>query len=55
MGIRGFTADVLVENSSMLRVFQRGKHELAITTRGGVHEVTMIFRSSRPEHGARQA
>jgi acyl-CoA hydrolase/RimJ/RimL family protein N-acetyltransferase len=54
-GIRGFTADVLVENSSMLRVFQRGNHELAITTRGGVHEVTMIFRPSRPEHGARQA
>lgn len=45
-GIRGFTADVLVENSSMLRVFQRGDHELAVTRSAGVYEVTMIFRST---------
>ena len=43
--IRGFTADVLVENSSMLRVFQRGGHDLTMTTSRGVHEVTMIFRT----------
>lgn len=48
-GVRGFTADVLVENPSMLRVFQRGDHELAITTSGGVHDVTMIFRPSAEE------
>jgi acyl-CoA hydrolase/RimJ/RimL family protein N-acetyltransferase len=49
-GVRGFTADVLVENSSMLRVFQRGGHDVAVTTSAGVHEVTMIFRtaSSQP-------
>jgi acyl-CoA hydrolase/RimJ/RimL family protein N-acetyltransferase len=43
-GIRGFTADVLVRNSSMLRVFERGDHDLTVTTSAGVHEVTMIFR-----------
>jgi hypothetical protein len=42
-GVRGFKADVLVRNSSMLRVFQRGSHDLRITTSAGVHEVTMIF------------
>lgn len=44
--IRGFTADVLVENSSMLRVFQRGGHDLTMTTSRGVHEVTMIFEAT---------
>ena len=43
-GVRGFTADVLVGNASMLRVFQRGDHDLTLTTSGGVHEVTMVFR-----------
>ena len=42
-GVRGFTADVLVENPAMLRVFRRGDHELAVTTSAGVHEVTMLF------------
>jgi len=45
-GVRGFTADVLVRNSAMLRVFQRGEHDLTITTSGGVHEVTMLFRTA---------
>lgn len=43
-GVRGFTADVLVGNSSMLRVFRRGSHDLTVTTSAGVHEVKMIFR-----------
>jgi RimJ/RimL family protein N-acetyltransferase len=42
-GVRGFTADVLVENPAMLRVFRRGDHELTVTTSAGVHEVTMLF------------
>lgn len=41
--VRGFTADVLPENASMLRVFQRAGHDLTVTTSWGVHEVTMIF------------
>ena len=50
--IRGFTADVLVGNSSMLRVFKRADHDLTVTTSGGVHEVTMIFRtaSGKPDN-----
>jgi acyl-CoA hydrolase/RimJ/RimL family protein N-acetyltransferase len=45
-GMRGFTADVLVRNSAMLRVFERAGHELTVTTSAGVHEVTMIFRTT---------
>jgi acyl-CoA hydrolase/RimJ/RimL family protein N-acetyltransferase len=45
-GVRGFTADVLVGNPSMLRVFQRGKHELTVTTSAGVQEVKMVFRAA---------
>ena len=47
--IRGFTADVLLRNSSMLRVFQRGDHDLTLATSGGVHEVTMTFRPASAE------
>jgi RimJ/RimL family protein N-acetyltransferase len=42
-GVRGFTADVLVSNAAMLRVFQRGAHELTSTLSAGSYEVTMIF------------
>jgi len=42
-GVRGFTADVLMSNSRMRRVFERGAHELKITTEGGVSELTMLF------------
>ena len=44
-GVRGFTADVLVGNSRMLRVFRRGNHEIKVTTEGGTSEVTMLFSS----------
>lgn len=43
--VRGFTADVLVENAAMLRVFRRGDHGLSMTTSAGVHELTMLFAS----------
>jgi len=43
-GVRGFTADVLLSNAAMLRVFERGDHELASTVSGQSYEVTMIFR-----------
>ena len=42
-GVRGFTADVLVENAAMLRVFRHGDHGLSVTTSAGVHEVRMPF------------
>jgi len=42
-GVRGFTADVLVTNGAMLKVFQRGAHELTTTMVAGSYEVTMIF------------
>ena len=43
--VRGFRADVLVENAAMLRVFRRGDHGLSMTTSAGVHELTMLFAS----------
>jgi acyl-CoA hydrolase/RimJ/RimL family protein N-acetyltransferase len=46
-GVRGFTADVLVGNARMLRVFRRGEHGLSVTTEGGISEVTMIFASDQ--------
>jgi RimJ/RimL family protein N-acetyltransferase len=42
-GVRGFTADVMLGNPRMLRVFRRGNHDLNVTTEGGISEVTMIF------------
>jgi len=46
-GVQGLTADVLVENTAMLRVFRHGDHGLSITTSAGVHEVTMLFADTR--------
>jgi acyl-CoA hydrolase/GNAT superfamily N-acetyltransferase len=42
-GVRGFSADVLVGNSRMLRVFRRGDHDITMTTDGGTSEVVMLF------------
>jgi GNAT superfamily N-acetyltransferase len=42
-GARGLTADVLLGNSRMLRVFKSGDYALRIRTEGGVQEVTMRF------------
>jgi acyl-CoA hydrolase/GNAT superfamily N-acetyltransferase len=42
-GALGLTADVLVGNTRMLRVFQRGDHSLSVKTAGGVDELTMLF------------
>ena len=41
--VRGFTADVLVGNESMLRVFERGAHSMTLRPAAGVLEVTMLF------------
>jgi acyl-CoA hydrolase/RimJ/RimL family protein N-acetyltransferase len=46
-GVRGFTADVMVSNPRMLRVFQHGNHQVDVTTESGISEVTMTF-SPRP-------
>jgi acyl-CoA hydrolase/RimJ/RimL family protein N-acetyltransferase len=42
-GIRGFTADVLVRNAAMLKVFERGDHTLTAEVDAGAYAVTMIF------------
>ena len=43
-GVRGFTADVLMSNPAMLKVFRRGAgHTLRMDADAGVYEVRMRF------------
>jgi acyl-CoA hydrolase/RimJ/RimL family protein N-acetyltransferase len=42
-GVRGFTADVMLGNSRMIRVFHHGDHQVDVTTEAGISEVTIIF------------
>jgi RimJ/RimL family protein N-acetyltransferase len=42
-GVRGFTADVVLGNSRMLRVFKHGDHDLKVEMESGITEVTMLF------------
>jgi acyl-CoA hydrolase/RimJ/RimL family protein N-acetyltransferase len=42
-GARGLTADVLLGNSRMMRIFKRGDHSLSVKTYAGVEELTMLF------------
>jgi RimJ/RimL family protein N-acetyltransferase len=42
-GARGLSAEVLVHNTGMMRVFERGDHALSGKTAEGVRELTMLF------------
>jgi RimJ/RimL family protein N-acetyltransferase len=42
-GARGLTADVLLGNSRMMRVFRDGAHSLSVNTDAGIQELTMLF------------
>jgi acyl-CoA hydrolase/RimJ/RimL family protein N-acetyltransferase len=42
-GARGLTADVMLGNSPMMRIFENGDHSLSSKTSGGVTELTMVF------------
>jgi acyl-CoA hydrolase/GNAT superfamily N-acetyltransferase len=42
-GARGLTAEVLLHNRRMMRVFEQGDHSLSVTMGGGVEELTMLF------------
>jgi acyl-CoA hydrolase/RimJ/RimL family protein N-acetyltransferase len=42
-GVRGFRADVLMDNTRMMRVFKRAGHQLSVKTSAGISEVTMLF------------
>lgn len=43
-GLRGFTADVLIENKAMLRVFERSGLDVSKRSERGVDELEMLFR-----------
>ncbi len=42
-GIEGFTADVLADNKSMMKVFEKSALPLQATLAGGAYELTMPF------------
>jgi hypothetical protein len=43
-GVRGLTADVLMSNPAMLKVFRRGAgHGLRMDADAGVYEIRMTF------------
>jgi RimJ/RimL family protein N-acetyltransferase len=42
-GARGLTADVLLGNARMMRVFKHGDHSLSVKTDAGVYELTMLL------------
>lgn len=43
MAPRGLRADVLATNLGMMRVFERGDHDLAVHSDAGVLELKMLF------------
>ncbi len=43
-GLLGFTAEVLVENKPMLRLFEKGGFDINKTVAEGVYELKMMFR-----------
>jgi acyl-CoA hydrolase/RimJ/RimL family protein N-acetyltransferase len=50
-GLRGFTADVLIENKAMLRVFERSGLALSRRTEQGVHELKVLFEPDGDRRG----
>jgi RimJ/RimL family protein N-acetyltransferase len=45
-GVRGFTADVLIENRAMMAVFRSSPGTLQVETSEGIHELTLRFGPS---------
>ena len=43
-GLLGFTAETLMENRSMLRVFEKMGYEMRKNGAGGVYELKMMFK-----------
>ncbi len=50
-GLLGFTAEVLVENKPMLRVFEKGGFDIRKKASAGVYELEMAFRESAAGRG----
>jgi acyl-CoA hydrolase/GNAT superfamily N-acetyltransferase len=46
-GLLGFTADVLFDNASMLRVFEKMGFDMKKTVDGGVYKLKMMFRGDK--------
>ncbi len=52
-GARGLSAEVLLGNTRMMRVFEGGDHSLSVKTQGGVEELTMLFEEPGSDARAR--
>ena len=52
-GARGLSAEVLLGNVRMMRVFEGGDHSLSVKTQSGVEELTMLFEEPGSDAGAR--
>jgi RimJ/RimL family protein N-acetyltransferase len=50
--VRGFAAEVLMDNRAMIRVLQHGDHDTRVTTSDGVYNVRMLFANA-PESAGR--
>ncbi len=46
-GLKGFTADVLPSNRSMMRVFEKGGHPVTAKLLNGVYQLTMPFDAGK--------
>jgi RimJ/RimL family protein N-acetyltransferase len=44
-GLLGFTAEVLIENKTMLHVFEKGGFDITKTSDSSVYDLKMAFRS----------
>lgn len=48
-GVEGFTADILIENKPMLKVFEKAPFPLHAVVKGGTYELTIPFSEEEPE------
>jgi len=48
-GVEGFTADILIENKPMLKVFEKAPYPLHAVVKGGTYELTIPFTEEEPK------
>ncbi|MBW1988049.1 MAG: GNAT family N-acetyltransferase [Deltaproteobacteria bacterium] len=50
-GIKGFTADVLATNKTMLKVFEKSPYPVSAKLEGGAYHLSIDFSATRPGEG----
>jgi ribosomal protein S18 acetylase RimI-like enzyme len=51
-GLRGFTADVLASNKSMIKVFEKGGFPVKAHLQSGAYTMTIPFEARQPDRSA---